>query len=428
MKSNNSKKGNSEISSEFETHIDSIKGSGQLLPESMRAFFEPRFGYDFSNVRVHTDIKAAKSAKKINAKAYTSGNNIVLDSGEYSPKTKTGQELLAHELTHVVQQSFGQSPNMILRTTGDGHDLTNPRFKGDQVLEACYDNERFLYMGHRGGAVEKIQQALVELGFPLPIFGADGIFGSETNAAVKEYQKSRGLQADGIVGPKTMGRLDGEPRLASPSPQPIPPNVKIPLPTVVMSKAGMMRMAADSNTASNDLVWKAVGKLNDMRNEVEKNRRYPTPSEPTWRAYEGVRTYQYSGVTPNDISAFIRDVDKTIMYMIWNANFPAVPVEDVVEPTMACIPEKDYARAYVNARHPKLNYYDPSIYYCYYFYFAAGPQCRRSVTTHERFHLVGLFDGKEEPGEPGKAIFNANNMNELTKYVMNKPLSPCPSM
>jgi hypothetical protein len=85
------------------------------LAPSQRAFFEPRFGRDFGQVRVHTNSKAADVAKSINAKAFTVGQNVAFGTGEYAPGTAAGRKLLAHELTHVVQQSgadamrFGQS-------------------------------------------------------------------------------------------------------------------------------------------------------------------------------------------------------------------------------------------------------------------------------------------------------------------------------
>ena len=79
-------------------------GGGRKLDDPTRGFMENRFGYDFSNVKIHNDTVAAKSAQSINALAYTSGNNIVFNHGQYSPATNTGQKLLAHELTHVVQQ------------------------------------------------------------------------------------------------------------------------------------------------------------------------------------------------------------------------------------------------------------------------------------------------------------------------------------
>ncbi len=87
-----------------ENYISSLSG-GRALSESERSFFEPRMGYDFSKVRLHTDSTADQSAKDINALAYTHGNNIVFKAQEYQPETDTGKRLLAHELTHVVQQT-----------------------------------------------------------------------------------------------------------------------------------------------------------------------------------------------------------------------------------------------------------------------------------------------------------------------------------
>lgn len=94
-----------EINSSIETKINSVQSDGRPLPESARNYFEPRFGYDFSQVRVHTDAGAAKSAQTVNAQAYTLGRDIIFGNGNYSPETTPGRHLLAHELTHVVQQS-----------------------------------------------------------------------------------------------------------------------------------------------------------------------------------------------------------------------------------------------------------------------------------------------------------------------------------
>lgn len=93
---------------------------------------------------------------------------------------------------------------------GDGQNLKSPRFAGDEVLEACYNNERILRKGDSGPAVQKIQQALVFLGFPIPGTGADGIFGVETSLALSSYQEARGLTVDGVIGPETMESLDDE--------------------------------------------------------------------------------------------------------------------------------------------------------------------------------------------------------------------------
>lgn len=82
-----------------------LNSRGQPLDPATRAFFEPRYGHDFSEVRVHTDEKAAKSARVVNALAYTVGRDVVFRAGQYALETMGGQLLLAHELAHVVQQS-----------------------------------------------------------------------------------------------------------------------------------------------------------------------------------------------------------------------------------------------------------------------------------------------------------------------------------
>jgi hypothetical protein len=81
-----------------------MKGHGQPLSKNLRAFFEPRFGHDFSDVRVHTGKPAAIAAKSINAKAFTTGKDVVFGHNQYSPGTTNGRRLLAHELSHVIQQ------------------------------------------------------------------------------------------------------------------------------------------------------------------------------------------------------------------------------------------------------------------------------------------------------------------------------------
>ena len=84
---------------------DALFAPGQPLDAATRAFMEPRFGHDFSQVRVHTDAKAAESAQAVNALAYTVGRDIVFGAGRYAPGTPEGDKLIAHELTHVAQQS-----------------------------------------------------------------------------------------------------------------------------------------------------------------------------------------------------------------------------------------------------------------------------------------------------------------------------------
>jgi outer membrane protein OmpA-like peptidoglycan-associated protein len=84
---------------------DVLQSPGRPLDAAFRTHFELRFGHDFSRVRVHTDGYAAQSAETIRARAYTAGSDVVFASGEFAPATSAGQRLLAHELTHVIQQS-----------------------------------------------------------------------------------------------------------------------------------------------------------------------------------------------------------------------------------------------------------------------------------------------------------------------------------
>ncbi|MDY6979977.1 MAG: DUF4157 domain-containing protein [Pseudomonadota bacterium] len=81
-----------------------LSGSGEPLDEPTRQYMEPRFGRDFSNIRIHRDSQAQRSAKAINAQAYTVGNRIVFGANSFQPDTQAGRHLLAHELTHTVQQ------------------------------------------------------------------------------------------------------------------------------------------------------------------------------------------------------------------------------------------------------------------------------------------------------------------------------------
>ncbi len=116
------------VSPTIESRIQSFKGGGQPLSKSTREYFEPRFDTDFSQVRVHEGSQAAETAKSINAKAFTTGRDVVFGAGQYSPGTSSGKQLLAHELTHVVQQGGGinrsqdntGSPPPITTKTGPG--------------------------------------------------------------------------------------------------------------------------------------------------------------------------------------------------------------------------------------------------------------------------------------------------------------------
>jgi hypothetical protein len=101
---------------DLEARIQSLKSGGQPLPEANRWFMERRFGIDFSGVRLHTDSDAAQMSRELNAQAFTIGRDIYFGVGKYSPSTSSGKRLLAHELTHVVQQDDYQATPMLMRS------------------------------------------------------------------------------------------------------------------------------------------------------------------------------------------------------------------------------------------------------------------------------------------------------------------------
>ncbi|MEH1840424.1 MAG: DUF4157 domain-containing protein [Nostoc sp.] len=94
-----------EISSEWEGELERAKGGGQPLSQTVREQMERGFGADFGGVRVHTGAQADMLARSIQARAFTTGEEVLFSKGEYNPESREGMELLAHELTHVVQQN-----------------------------------------------------------------------------------------------------------------------------------------------------------------------------------------------------------------------------------------------------------------------------------------------------------------------------------
>jgi len=97
--------GRMEASGPFESQLKRSRGGGKRLDRAFRARVEPVMGADFSGVRVHTDSAADRLSRSIQAKAFTTGRDVFFRRGAYQPKSRGGQELLAHELTHVQQQN-----------------------------------------------------------------------------------------------------------------------------------------------------------------------------------------------------------------------------------------------------------------------------------------------------------------------------------
>lgn len=115
---------------------ETVRAPGQPLDSATRAFMESRFGHDFSRVRVHADGGAAESAQALRARAYTVGPHVVFGPGEYVPSTAEGRQLLAHELTHVLQQTGSAGPSAAALPTaslgGGAVQLQRPNHHGAQ--------------------------------------------------------------------------------------------------------------------------------------------------------------------------------------------------------------------------------------------------------------------------------------------------------
>ena len=93
-----------EVSDDLHTRLNQSRSGGQPLPEKTRTFMESKFGVDFSAIRLHTDSQAVQMARELNAEAFTFGRDIYFGAERYSSGTSAGERLLAHVLTHVVQQ------------------------------------------------------------------------------------------------------------------------------------------------------------------------------------------------------------------------------------------------------------------------------------------------------------------------------------
>ncbi|MGK6352093.1 eCIS core domain-containing protein [Parapedobacter sp. DT-150] len=199
----------------FENYVSSLGGRGQALPQAERSFFESRFNRDFSNVRIHADGGAAQSAQRINARAYTTGDNIVFNAGQYQPGSEHGRRLLAHELTHVVQQG------------GDGglaEDLYAERGIGGQIVQcdlaieppnpdeepvaltAEEINEAIAYNERRFHDPYNIMNVRDVLGIPKypAVIDADFV------EALVAWQVMYDLDPDGKMGAETTGTLLAE--------------------------------------------------------------------------------------------------------------------------------------------------------------------------------------------------------------------------
>ncbi|MFO8009690.1 MAG: DUF4157 domain-containing protein [Dehalococcoidia bacterium] len=127
-----------EVSDEIEGRIDSARGSGQVMPENVRDTVESQMGYDLSGVRLHTDSESSQISEQLNARAFTTGNDIFFRAGEYQPETGEGRKLLGHELTHVVQQGAATAARQAVETAAE--ESSTGQMEAGKALEEARKN------------------------------------------------------------------------------------------------------------------------------------------------------------------------------------------------------------------------------------------------------------------------------------------------
>ncbi len=133
-----------------------LSTSGQALDATMRASMETRFGHDFGRVRIHADGKADASARAVGASAYAVGPHIVFARGQYAPATRMGEMVLAHELTHVLQQPAHAGPGEIrLGAAGDAHEREADSIAG-QVMNGASAMPRVSAAGAPGRLMRRM--------------------------------------------------------------------------------------------------------------------------------------------------------------------------------------------------------------------------------------------------------------------------------
>jgi len=154
------------IGRSMEESLNEFSGSGRKLSTNERRFFEPRFGVDFSAVQVHTDTRANESARSINALAYTHGNHVVFGNNQYHPETKEGKKLMAHELTHVVQQNTSRISSPSIQRTACNffvHDSTEPSSLGTAWKWSAHSLAKISAGGYRIPSGESIEEMMFRI-------------------------------------------------------------------------------------------------------------------------------------------------------------------------------------------------------------------------------------------------------------------------
>jgi hypothetical protein len=173
-----------------------LAAPGSPLEPASRAAMESRFGHSFDHVRVHADGAAAASARDIGARAYTHGAHIAFASGEYRPESPAGRRLLAHELTHVLQQAGAAAPPIQrdLAIEPQGVTKTERTLSEKDIKDAIAFNKRRI----------KNKKTLSEIRDVVGVPPEPAVSDRDLALAVARWQAAHGVAQDGQLGPVTV--------------------------------------------------------------------------------------------------------------------------------------------------------------------------------------------------------------------------------
>jgi len=288
-----------------------LRSPGQPLSPETRAFFEPRFGYNVGQVRVHTDARAAESARAVNGLAYAVADHIVFGAGQYAPQTSKGAFLLAHELAHAAQSMGTQGPQVARQTPPSSGTPSTPTSERD-LIDDAYGRASLLVIDAKA-RINRLKDLV---------------------SAGKLDQATKG-DAHTLAAAQNWLHIDAIARQAE----------------FVQTLTRVAELMTRNITAANNPV------------------RHPSP-----------------------------DPCATMASFAWST--PGDPNDRIT--------------------------------YCDSF-FTKGPQCRRNVMIHERFHLAGAHHGEDPSGKAttqalrttAEALDSADDLMDLVKDVMNQEIFVC---
>ncbi len=190
----NSDRSGQQVGPWIQQQIDSSRGGGQPLRDETRNFMESGIGADFGGVRVHTDSKAVQMNRELGARAFTVGNDIYFNNGEYFPETGEGKRLLAHELTHTVQQGAAtESVQRDLALEPQGNDPLRNQSQLD-ITRAISFNQRSFSDPYSFKTIRDV----------IGINQYPAVSDSDLAHGVVSWQASQGIAQDGKLGEVTM--------------------------------------------------------------------------------------------------------------------------------------------------------------------------------------------------------------------------------